>query len=55
VRTGVLAIPSRLAARVPDPLSHEVFAAATDLVHEVLTNLSETGAREVAQQREAEA
>jgi len=50
VRTGVLGIPNCLAMRMPPEVSREVFAIATDAVHDELTELSETRVLEAAQQ-----
>jgi hypothetical protein len=53
VRTGVLAIPSHIVARMPPDVAREAFAIATDQVNHVLTALSEGRVLEAAQQADA--
>ena len=52
VRTGVLSIPSHIAARMPPDVSREAFAIATDQVNHVLTALSEGRVIEAARQED---
>jgi hypothetical protein len=53
VRTGVLAIPHHIAARMPPDVSREAFAIATDQVNHVLTALSEGRVLEAATTEDA--